>query len=128
MVLFAILLFIFISIAYLFPGSMERSSSTNRIADNLARDIKVRAITASLSETDFESEMILPDHINDVHITVEIYAAGDNLVVVKDKDTGRTLARAFLPKIDELTGNMDDMKLTIRKIDDTLSIERMPVV
>ena len=128
MVLFAILLFIFISVAYLFPGSMEMSSSTGSIADNLARDIKVMAITASLSEADFESEMILPDHINHVSIIVEIHAPGDDIVVIKDEDTGRTLAKAFLPRINNMLpspDNPDFRKLMIRKIGNELSIERI---
>ena len=125
MVLFGILLFIFMSVAYLFPGSMEKSSSTSQIAENLARDIKVKAITASLSETDFKSDIILPERINNVDIIVEIHAPDDDMIIIKDAYTGRALARAFLPDIDgPYTDDPGLRNLTIRKVNNVLTIGR----
>jgi hypothetical protein len=128
MVLFALILFVFVFIAYFFPSSVERAASTKGIAENLAKDIKVNLITASLSESDYASAVIIPKKINDVTIRVEINAAPDNILIIKDNRTGETLARAFLPRIDSLnepggTGNIRN--ITIKKDLDTntLSID-----
>jgi hypothetical protein len=102
-VLFALILFVFVFIAYFFPSSVEKTASTKGIAENLAKDIKVNLITASLSGSDYASAVIIPKKINDVTIRVEINATPDNLLSIKDNRTGELLARAFLPKLNDLT-------------------------
>jgi hypothetical protein len=97
-VLFVFLLFVFVLFASLFPGLINRSSSTQSLSEALANDIKARIITASLSETNFESVMVLPQRINSDKINYSIHADPDNALFIRDED-GRQLARIFLPKI-----------------------------
>jgi hypothetical protein len=126
MVLFVLILFVFVFIAYFFPSSIERAASTKGIAENLAKDIKVNLITASLSWSDYASVMVIPKKINDVTIRVEIYATPDNILIIKDNRTGESLARAFLSRIDslnELGGVGNIRNITIKKVTNTLSID-----
>ena len=125
MVLFVLILFVFVFIAYFFPSSVEKAASTKGIAENLAKDIKVNLITASLSGSDYASAVIIPKKINDVTIRVEINAAPDNLLIIKDNRTGETLARAFLPRIDNIADPDAGLirNITIKKATNTLSID-----
>ncbi|KYK24398.1 hypothetical protein AYK26_06890 [Euryarchaeota archaeon SM23-78] len=125
-VLFAIVLFVFVVLVSFFPKWIDRTASTQSIAENLAKDIKVRAITASLSEANFESNITLPKRINNVNIEVEIHGAPDNLLNIKDKDTGKLLARAFLPKINEfIETNPNGDYLLVKREGEDLIIERL---
>jgi len=118
-VLFAILFFVFISLAGFFPIGMDMASSTKGLAENMANDIKVKAITASLSTSDFSTEINIPSKINSARIRIEIYDSPDNLVLIKNWNDGEHLARAFLPKIDSVIPASDPSlpikKLIIRK-------------
>jgi len=124
-VLFVFVLFIFLVLASLFPSMVDRATSTKGLAENLAQDIKVKVITASLSETDFESKMALPKRINNIDILVNITGGTDNILVISNGINNESLARAFLPKIDgRVSGNINQYNLTIRKINNVLSIQR----
>jgi hypothetical protein len=105
--LFTILLFFFVSVAYLMliSGGTQENALTKKIADNLAKEIKVRFITASLSVIDFNSSMIIPTDINYVGLNVSFHKDPDNLVLIKNIDSGELIARAFLPVIDDVITN-----------------------
>ena len=128
-VLFAILFFVFIALAGFFPMGVDFTSSTKGIAEDLAKEIKVKCITASLSSSDFSSEIDIPGKINNARLRIEIYAHPDNLLLIKDRNDGEQLARVFLPKIDSVTPapspSLPVSKLIIRKDADrnNLSIE-----
>ena len=105
LLLFAIIFFVFAVFVSLFPSWLDRSTPTKELAQNIAKDIKVKVITASLASSDFEAEIKIPKKINDVAINIEIEQDPDNLLLIKDEDD-RILARAFLPKIDEVSGTL----------------------
>lgn len=124
-VLFAIFLFVFVMLVSFYPRWIERTASTQNIAENLAKDIKVKAITASLSESDFETTVVINPRINDVNISVEIHGKPDNMLKINELRTGKTLARAFLPTINSVNEiDPGGLNLTIKKEGDSLTIER----
>jgi len=119
-VLFAVLLFIFIAVAGIFPSSLDKTASTRSIAETIGKDIKAKAITASLSKVDFETIISIPESIGSTKIAIGVYAEPDNIVVIMDKLDGAQLARAFLPRIDSVNELEPDdhnpvEKLVIRK-------------
>ena len=120
--LFAIIFFVFVAFVSLFPSLLDRSTPTKELAKNIANDIKIKIITASLSHSDFEAIVKIPKKINDVSINIEIFANPENLLLIRDGD-GKILARAFLPKIDNLDGDSNDPFLNISKIDNELEIK-----
>jgi uncharacterized protein (UPF0333 family) len=128
-VLFAILFFVFISLAGFFPIGMDMVSSTKGLAENMANDIKVKAITASLSSSDFSTEIIIPSRINSAKFKINVYDSPDNLLTITDQRDHEQLARAFLPRIDSVIPASDPSlpvsKLIIRKdvATNNLSIE-----
>jgi hypothetical protein len=102
--LFTILLFFFVSVAYLMliSGGLEESSSTKKITENLAKEVKVRFITASLSVSDFNSGMVIPGNINGVRLDVTFHEHPDNIIQIKDSESGELIAKAFLPIVDQV--------------------------
>ncbi len=127
-VLFTIVFFIFIFLAGFFPGSVDKASSTKGLAENLAKDIKVKAITASLSESDFVTEIIIPNRINSARIQIELRAYPDNMLIIKDGYDREELARVFLPiisSVNDLNPGRPIKELIIRKnaATNNLSIE-----
>jgi hypothetical protein len=131
MALFTVLFFIFIALASFFPTSIDRTSSTKGIAQTLANEIKVKAITASLSSSDFIIEIEIPKRINNAKMRLEIYAWPENLLLIKDMNNGEQLAKAFLPKIDSVilpSPSISIKKLIIRKdsVNNNLSVEIVP--
>jgi hypothetical protein len=130
-VLFVFVLFVFLVLANMFPGIIDQSTSTKGMAENLAKDIKVKFITASLSETDFESKIVLPKRINNIDIRVDIVGQDiatchkDNILFIDNNITGKTIARTFLPIIDG-TVDRDTSKfnITIKKANNVLSVIR----
>ncbi|MBW2970712.1 hypothetical protein KY320_00975 [Candidatus Woesearchaeota archaeon] len=117
--LFAIAVFMLLLVLSILPGILERAKTTRNAADNTAKEVKMRVITASLSRTDYEATYILPDKIDEAVIVVEVYAE-DNMLLVKDDVSKHTLARSHLPEIDEASGS--GSKLTISKVANKLSI------
>ena len=115
-VLFAMLFFVFITLAGFFPMGIDMTSTTRGLAENLANDIKVKTITASLSNSDFSSELIIPNSVNNAKFQIEVYASPDNLLLIKDKGDGEQLARVFLPRIDSVNNPGPDSSLPIRKL------------
>jgi hypothetical protein len=116
-VLFVFLLFIFVLFASLFPSLINSSSSTQSLSEALAKDIKARIITASLSETNFESVMVLPQRINSDRINITVHVL-DNMLIIRDENE-RQLARVFLPKVNSSIISGPDGKpfqnITIKK-------------
>jgi hypothetical protein len=102
--LFTVLLFFFVSISYvlLVSGALDNSATTKSMAENLVNEIKVRFITASLSESDFSSGMMIPQEINDIGIAVSFYKHPDNLVLINNSESNELIARAFLPVVDDV--------------------------
>ena len=115
MVIFTIILFFLAVMIALFPQWLEKTTAARDIPLSMANDIKARVITASLSESDFKSSILIPKTINNANVRVDIDENPDNILRITDKDSGRTLARVFLPKVDEVTGNPDGLNLTIIK-------------
>jgi hypothetical protein len=115
-VLFAMLFFVFITLAGFFPMGIDMTSTTKGLAENLANDIKVIAITASLSDSDFSSEIIIPSSINNARLHIDVNASPDNLLIIKDQRDGEQLARVFLPKIDSVNDPDPNPSLPIRKL------------
>src|SRR4030042_1903721 len=101
-VLFAFLLLLFILLGQAFPMTIEGTASTKGIADNIAKDIKVRVITASLSQTDYEGDIMPPSRINNVKINISIVGEPDNILLIKGMNDNQLIARAFLPTVDSI--------------------------
>lgn len=102
--LFTILMIFFVSITYIMilSGGFQETASTKKIAENLAKEIKVGFITASLSVMDFNSSMIIQTKINSLKINVTFHKNPDNIIQIKDTESGEIIARAFLPIVDEV--------------------------
>jgi hypothetical protein len=115
-VLFAMLFFVFITLAGFFPMGIDMTSTTKGLAENLANDIKVKTITASLSNSDFSSEIIIPNSINNARLQIGVSASPDNLLLIKDRGDGEQLARVFLPRIDSVNDPGPNPSLPIRKL------------
>jgi hypothetical protein len=114
-VIFTIVIFVFAVLISFYPDWLEKTTAARNIPETVAKDIKARVITASLSESDFKSNLIIPEKINGVRIRIDINKTPDNMLTIRDDETGRTLARAFLPKIDVVAGSPYDLNLTIIK-------------
>ena len=121
-VLFAVVFFIFLSVLVFFSVKLEKNPSTKTLAVNHVKNIKMLIITASVSESDFESEITLPDKINEIEIRAEIAGDPDNLILIKDRNSGEIIASEFLPKIDSLSP-LSDGKLVLESPDLTLKIK-----
>ena len=125
--LFAIVFFVFAVFVSLFPSWLDRTTPTKKLAENLANDIKIKVITASLASSDFEADIEIPEKINDVSIYIVI-SAQDDLFLIKDVEDDKILARAFLPKIDAVDGDPNGVLqnvpfFKISKISNVLTID-----
>lgn len=115
-VVFAFVLFAFMVIINFFPIGLKSGNSTEGLAQKLAKEIKVKAITASLAKSDFEGNVSLPKRINNADIQLDVYKDPDNLIHIREKAKPGLLAKAFLPKTDSYSVlNPDGATLTIRK-------------
>ena len=129
-VLFVFVLFVFLVLVSLYPSMIDQATATKGVAENLAKDIKVKFITASLSETDFESKIVLPKRINNIDIRVDIVGQDttghkDNILFIDNNITGRTLVRTFLPTIDgSVDRDTSRFNITIKKANNVLSVIR----
>ncbi len=124
-VIFTIFLFFFAILIGLFPDWIEKTAEARNLPQTVANGIKDRVITASLAESDFESNIIVPEKINGMKIRIDINKAPDNILTIKDNETGITLARVFLPKINETTGSPYNLNLTIKK---TLANNQLAII
>lgn len=104
--LFAFVFLVFITLASFFAVGMQKTDSAEALAQKLAKNVKVKIITASLSEADFESTVFIPQNINGRELEVKIIKDPDNLLTIKDKEQGITLATSFLPLVKSV--NIDD--------------------
>jgi len=102
-VIFAVMLLIFLVFLAFFPASLEKLESTEKLAQRLANEIKVKLITASLADADYEGTVPIPSRLNAVDIKLVIFKSPENAININDTDTGKILARAFTPKIDTAT-------------------------
>jgi hypothetical protein len=100
--LFTILMFFFVSVSYvmLLSGGVQEKASTKKIAESMTKEIKVRFITASLSVTEFSSSMFIPTEIDYVKLNVSFHSDPDNMIQIKNMESGELIARAFLPIVD----------------------------
>jgi hypothetical protein len=121
-VLFLIMLFLFISLGSFFPQIIDQIRADKEIAGTVLDNVKVKLITASLAESDFETKVEIPKQINNEDIRAEIYPEPDNIIYIKNADSGETLAKKFLPKVDAVSGS--GPILTIKKISNQLVIEQ----
>ena len=117
--LFTLVFFVFITIVGIFGTSFDKTQAVQENANSLAKQIKVKLITASLSDSDFESSINLPSHISNKEITIDIYKDPDNLLHIKTSN--QLLASAHLPIIDEASGSGNI--LTIKKESNYMKIE-----
>jgi hypothetical protein len=126
MILFAIIFFIFIALAGFFPEFLDKINTNQKIAQQIVDDVKVKTISDSLSQSDFETIVQIPKKINGVYIDVDVEGSSDNIILIKQKDSGFILARAFLPKIDAVNGTFsaNGFVLKIKKESNLLTIER----
>lgn len=113
LVIFTIVLFMLAVFIAFFPDWLEKTNEAKNLPEKIARDIKARVITASLSDSDFESNITLQRKIHNTKIEVEVKPAPDNLLLIKDADNGVVIAKAFLPVINSTSGS--GFTLTIRK-------------
>ncbi len=126
-VVFAFVLFAFMVLVNFFPIGLKSGNSTEGLAQKLAKEIKVKAITASLARSDFEGNISLPKRLNNADIQIEVYKDPDNLVNIREKTKSSLLAMAFLPEVNSYNVmDPDGAILTIRKdySTSTLSITR----
>ena len=104
-VLFGILFFAFaVALSFLFIWLRDMDSASID-AERISKDIKSKIITASLSESDFTSQIEIPDKIGATSIRVLIYENPENLLIVEDEE-GNALARIFLPVVDNVAGTV----------------------
>ncbi len=100
LVLFTIGLFIFILAATFFPAQLREAADAESQADQLLEQIKVRAIVASTSRTDFNTSLFVPPVINGLPIVLSVSSGSDS--VARVFQNGRLLASAQLPLIEDV--------------------------
>jgi hypothetical protein len=126
-VLFAFVLVVFMLFMSVVPDWLEKSRSVGKTAERMSGEVKILAITASLSESDFESTYVLPAKIDDKSVAFEFQGDTDLLLIkdtsiTGDAHTGAALARQFLPVIDNLNGADTGNTLNIKKTNGVISI------
>ena len=127
--LFTFVLLIMIVIGTVLVSSMQKTKEMDSGAKYLAKQIKSSVIIASLSQTDFETNITLPLTIAGRKVFVDIYKSPDNIVEIKeenvDPDSYNVIAREFLPMIDPIGGNLENLSntiVTIRKQGNNITI------
>ena len=116
-----IMIFVFLLLAFLgfvafMQYNIDKSGSSKDYAEKLVREIKVAVITASVSKSDFETEISIPKKFGNTEI--EFFASEDPDNFIDVKSGTEVLARAFLPKVDSVIV-ADPQK-------DTLKIQKYP--
>jgi len=125
--LYSFVMIIFIVVGTILISGLEKTSKTQSETGYLAKQIKSSLIIASLSPSDFKTQIIIPQTISGISIYVDIYPSPDNLVIIRERDSGeyKTVAREFLPVIN--TGvkleNLTDCKIIISKEDKNISVK-----
>jgi len=129
MILFTLALLMFIVIGTVLVSSIEKTRELDSGAKYLAKQIKSSVIIASMSQTDFQTNITLPVSIADRKVIVDIYKAPDNLVVVKEEGANpgsyNLVAREFLPIINPVGGNLENLNnktIIIRKQGDDITM------
>jgi uncharacterized protein (UPF0333 family) len=105
MVIFAFAFFAFLALVSFVPLLVDNADSTKAQIQRYADEIKVKAITASLANSDVKSTVLVPAKINGIVLSVEVFGKPDNLMNLKDSGTDAVLSRIHLPKIDSVTGS-----------------------
>jgi hypothetical protein len=122
--LFSLMMLIFIVVGTILITGLENSRQMESQAGYIAKDIKSSAIIASLSESNFESRVFIPQSIAGKNIFVDIH----KLVVVKERNSGqdfKIIAKEFLPLIDSggvPLENLNNVTIIIRKNGNSISI------
>ena len=114
-IIFAIVLFIFAALIGFFPRNIENTETAKELAKKFSMEIEAKVITASLAKSDFTSKIDLPEKILDRSVSFEIFGSPDDILLIKDRNSGEILSKAFLPKMDSVgTAKPDGTKLKIR--------------
>lgn len=128
-VLFSIMMIMFIIVGTILVSGLEKSRKMESEAAYLAKEIKADCIIASMSESDFQTRIDIPQSIAGTKIFVDIYKAPDNLVVIREENSQQgednLVAREFLPMIDsggDSLNNITGKTIEIAKIGDNISI------
>jgi len=121
--LFSFVFLVFITIASFFVWGIEKTDSVEALSAKLAKTIKVKVITASLSEADFEGKIIIPPNINGHELKVELYKDPENLLIIKKLENGDVLSTSFLPVIDKVDiSKNNDYTLIVTKKDNKITL------
>ncbi len=122
-VLFTIVLFVFLTFTSIFFKVVQNTSFTKELGKDLANDIKIRVIMASLSDSDVESTVFLPSKLNDMEIEVGLYKKPDNLIIINSSENHKQIAKAFLPVIDAvIISNANGRNITINKTGNKITL------
>ncbi|MBD3204277.1 hypothetical protein GF327_08340 [Candidatus Woesearchaeota archaeon] len=129
--LFSIVFFVFISVFTYAFNRIDENSSAKEIAQKNAEEIKTEIITASLSFSDYESNITTPDKIKNIDVELIIVKAKECELLVVNKFNNQTLAYESLPYINELESSPKIVfskdkgtNLIIKKFENHLSIKR----
>jgi len=127
--LFSLMMLIFIIAGTILISALEHNKQIESQAGYIAKEIKSSAILASLSESDFHTNVTIPSTIAGQGIYVDIHKTPDNLVVIKQLYTGsiyRVIAQEFLPNIDADGVNLENLNnvtIIIGKVGTNMTIK-----
>jgi hypothetical protein len=123
--LFTIAMFVFVLSISFFMDLFQNTDFDSKEGGDQLDELKFLTIIASLSESDVETSVTLPEKINEISIEIELYDNPDNMAIIKNKDDGSEIAKVFLPVIDDvITTDPDGRKITIKKVGSTLKLEK----
>jgi hypothetical protein len=114
--LFSLMMLLFIIIGTILITGLENSRQIESQAGYMAKEIKSSIIIASLSESDFETSINIPYFIAGKDIFVDIHKSPDNLVVIKERNSGqdfKIIAKEFLPIIDSGGDTLENLSIVI---------------
>lgn len=123
MMIFTIILFFFISLAYFLPVILDKSMSKKRAAELFADEVKLNVITASLSESDYATKIYLEPILGDTLVSHSFYENPDNIFMIKDNHNDDQLAMVFLPIIDNVDTTITSNYVVINKTNNVLEIK-----
>jgi hypothetical protein len=133
-ILFSIAFFVFLSIFYYITTKVSENDTLKELAENKAKEIKIKVITASLSDTNFETNFILSSKIKNIDIRTEFYDGKSTSFAIIEEENNRTLAFDYLPTVDNLKplvnkrlilSKKEGLNLIIKKFNNHLSLERV---
>lgn len=114
MIVFIVALFVFLAASWVMVTQFGKISSTKELALNLAKEIKVQLITASLSDGDFSSNITIPAIINKDRIKLSLSGKPDNMLRIFKLPENELIVTEFLPVLDEVPEDINN-KLIIKK-------------